>query len=139
MEAVIYSTGLLYLLDQMARGDTAPLHGCHLHLFGSDHTPSLSDTLQTFTAIESEWVGYEIADVVISTDATIVVNEAFTPAETAYFYPGVGATGNVYGWFLTNPTDTVLIAAKRADTAPVMIVSEGNPYLVTLNLYLGRG
>ena len=117
----------------------------NFHLFKSNITPSLSDTLSTYSAQESDYSGYVAqAAGAWSTPATSGGVSFMAASELLFQHNGGGTSNTVYGYYVTDNTDAKLLwvqkfaaARSMADTTGIIRVT---PRLVaehmTSGLYL---
>jgi hypothetical protein len=106
--------------------------GAKLHLFKSNHTPADGDVLATYTAIESTFPGYA-AQTVTGWGAPVVSAHVatVTAAQLTFTRNATGATENVYGYYVTDAANTVLLWAELDPNAPIGLTNNGDQYLVT--------
>lgn len=102
----------------------------HLHLYQNNITPDESTTLGTLS--EADFDGYasqSVNDFGVPVDFS---NHVDSTAGTYTFTKGVGVTtNNVYGYYVTDNTDTELLWAERYAGAPAAILLPGQTFSVT--------
>ena len=111
-------------LNKSATGDVK------LKLYQSNTTPGETDTVATYT--QATFTGYAA---ITLTGASWTVTNA-DPASASYaqqsFTSSAGAQNqNVYGYFVTNSADTVLLWAERFTDGPYNVVNNGDVVKVT--------
>lgn len=102
----------------------------HLHLFKSNTTPAETDTVATYT--EATFTGYSVKTL---TGASWTITNA-DPSSASYaqqtFTSSAGSQNeNVYGYYVTNSADTILLWAERFSDGPYNIVNNGDAIQVT--------
>lgn len=115
------------LVEQLRRILTA---GVHFHLFTNNIVPGVSTTLSGLT--EAAWSGYvpipkALSDFIIQGVAGHV---GYALGNTFAFVNSSGANQTAYGYYVTDTTDTILLAVARFDDAPETIPNGGS-WLVT--------
>lgn len=107
-------------------------------LFINDYTPTLDSTLADFN--RAVWSGYAP----IQVPAAAWINEnvqahlGTLSADDIVFFNTSPSNVTVYGYYVKDASDTILIAAARFDTAPVVIASgDGWPVTPLLGSYSG--
>lgn len=140
MAAIFVDTGLKWIADQIADGGDTVEAQCKLRLFKSEWTPQAADVIGDLTAIEADYQGYVEQGITFSVAAGVAGGVASIVADMVEFQKGVGGTGNqIWGWFITDDADTVLIAAGDEPTAPVDMTTDGKFYRVTITMSAARG
>jgi hypothetical protein len=103
----------------------------YARLFSGNITPSSSTTLSTMNSNEASFTGY--AAVALTTWSSVTIDgttAAITTTTQAQFTgTGVGGTGNIYGYFLTNSGATKFFGVERFASAPL-----SQPQNVTLEV-----
>jgi hypothetical protein len=100
------------------------------HLYTNNHLPGLSDTISTYT--EAAWSGYaaiSVADTAF-TFTQVTAHVGAVQAPNISFTNTSGSAQSVYGYFVTDSTNTYLLAAAQFDGAPISIPN-GNAQAVT--------
>lgn len=101
----------------------------HLHLFENNHTPANSDTVAAYT--ECTFPGYASVDLPAIVGVSIAAHIATaTWAPEVFTRSAGGGTFNIYGYYVTDDTDAVLLWAQRDDLAPVTMNTVGQTYVV---------
>jgi len=106
------------------------LEGAIMHLYKNNLVPSSGTVLGDFT--EADYTGY--APLTITGWSAPVMSgvNAITSPGPQDFVAGVICTPNdIYGYYVTDPTDTFLIFAERDGVAPVAMNVTGKIYRVT--------
>lgn len=107
-----------------------------VHLFKAPHTPSAADTVADY--VEADYQDYAPQAAIDWSAAATVVGVTSSFADQLTFQKGVGGTGNdVYGYFATDITGTVLLFAESDPNSPIDMNADGREYLVTPRLRLG--
>lgn len=106
-----------------------------IHLFKVAHTPVAGDTVSDY--VEADFEGYApLAATGWGAPAT-VGGVTSSIADQLTFTKGVGGVGNdVYGYFATDLSGTVLYWAESDPAAPIDMNVDGREYLVTPRLRL---
>lgn len=140
MAAIFVDTGLKWILDQCTRdGNKLNLVG-NLHLYKVDKVPAGGDLLADYTAIEANFTDYIAAAIPFAVAASIAGGVASIQADLHQWTKGVGGTGNlIYGWYLSDDTNNILIAAGDDPVKPIDMNTDNNTYSVQLTLSAARG
>lgn len=118
MAAVLPNEGKLYLAayqhNNKAQGDWV------LRTFSNNLTPTVSSVKADFT--ESTYTGYAAKTLTGASWSEATVSDK---ARSSYAEQSWNATSseNVYGWYITDPTNTVVLIAQRDDSAPRAVVN----------------
>lgn len=102
---------------------------CYLRLFVNDITPSSSSILGDFT--EASFEGY--SEVAIEDWTSPTINEsdqAESDGDPAAFSAVESDSGNLYGFYLVDSTNTTCLLAGRFDSAPI-VVPAGSTLTIT--------
>ena len=93
----------------------------HYHAYTNDVTPDRDTVLADLT--EGAWAGYAIADVPVAdfTLQGVVAHIAGIQAIPVAFENTSGGNVTVYGFFVTDETDAILLAVARDQAAPLVI------------------
>lgn len=121
MNLSIPGQGLRYFLDAILDAiDNSAL----VRLFQNDHFPAVDDDLADYT--EANFEGY-VQHGAVNWSAPVTVGQTtYTQADEVQFLKGFGGVSNsVYGYFLTDGTGTVLLAAQRYPGPPVSMGADG--------------
>lgn len=105
----------------------------NLHLFASNTTPAEGDTVATYT--EASASGYAIKTLT-GTSWTISTSSGVTTASYGAQTFTFSAAQVVYGYFVTNAANDILLWAERFDSAPYNIPSGGGSVQVTPKITL---
>lgn len=108
------------LFLRLCLGTQAPEPGFIVHLYQNDYTPADASDVPDF--IESNFTGYA-AQAVLRTSFTfgVVSNVAVAISSTPPEYTSLGAVSQtVYGWYMTDSTSSVVLAAQRFEAPRVM-------------------
>jgi hypothetical protein len=99
----------------------------YMGLYNSNYTPTNTDTLATYTAIESTFVGYTRQLVAVGNWSTAAQTGqiAYTNNTVIVFTAGILLGSETqYGYFMTDQSGTFLLWAQLFDT-PVVISTDG--------------
>jgi len=104
-----------------------------LHLYGDNITPTETDTVSSYTELTG---GNGYSKKVLDGTWTISGDPtgASYPEYEFSFNSGTGET--VYGYFVTDSTDTVLLWAERFSDAPYTIPTGGGSIFITPKIQL---
>lgn len=104
-----------------------------VHLFVNNITPAVGDVLGSYT--EASFTGYAAQSLV--TWGTITVGShiaTMTAAANTFTRTATGTVQTVYGYYVTDNTNTVLLWAERDVNAPINIINNGDSYTVTATM-----
>ena len=145
MACKVLKTGQQQMLTDLLGGGT--LENWELRLFASSHTPAVTDTLSTYTAIEASFTGYATKTLTRSiaggtwgsvglTGTTIdaVNNNAKSTYGTTQSWSATSAQ-TVYGHFLKGLTSLVGILAEQWASSVALV----NPSTLNLTPVLELG
>lgn len=124
MDLIFPDDGLVEQLKRILNGTVK------YHLFTNNVTPTLADTVATYT--EASWTGYAAVSKTF-TDYTIngvSGHNGFAIASPIAFSNTSGSSQNAYGYYVTDSGGTILLAAARFDSAPVSIPNGGSTSVV---------
>lgn len=117
--------GLIGILQRFLNGDL------HFHLFSAPTTP-VDETILLAGLTEVSATGYS-AQTVLATAFTLVGlashNGSVMAAPISFGTNSSGAPVDVYGYYVTDTSDTVLLAIANFDSAPIT-VPNGQPFPV---------
>src|ERR1044072_2949235 len=100
------------------------------HLYQTNYTPVDGSVLGDFT--EATFSGYAAIAVSSFAAATTVSNRGSTTANPITFTRGVGETSNsIYGYYVTDSTNTKLLFAERAPAPPISMTNVGDQIVIT--------
>jgi len=124
MDLIFPDNGLVFQLEQILNATVK------YRLFTNNITPSLSDTVSTYT--EAVFSGYAPVSQTFSnfTLNGVTGHNGYALAAPINFTNSSGSSVNVYGYFVTDTTGTILLAAARFDSAPVAIPGGGSTQVV---------
>lgn len=93
----------------------------HIHLFYNDLTIDRGVALGDFS--EPAWTGYAVVNVPVAdfTLKGVVAHVGGIQALPVAFTNGSGGSVDIYGYYITDETDTYLLAAARDPAAPVTL------------------
>lgn len=123
----------LYSLIQALRDNL--INGASIRLFKSAHTPGYTDVLSTYTAIESDFVGYA-PQTPVSGWSGAMEDAEVVYIETPLLYWPVDddpSGQEVYGYFVVDADDYVLFAEEFATPQPL---AEGVPFALVARFKL---
>jgi len=123
MNQVYPDAGLIAALERIATPSV------HVHLFENNVTPDRDTVLGDLT--ECSWAGYAVVDVPVADFILqgVVAHVGGIQALPVAFTNGSGGAVDVYGYFITDETDTYLLAVARDPAAPVSVAIAAS-YLV---------
>jgi hypothetical protein len=108
-------------IDTLTDMISSMLGNWYMRLISSNFTPGTGTTLASLLAIEASFTGYTPAALttwsapsIDGTTAAISVN-----TQGQFTGTGVGGTGNLYGYFLTNSGGTKLYGCEKFSGAPI--------------------
>jgi hypothetical protein len=132
MDLLFPDTGLIYLLKKAV--------GSFLiyDLFINDFTPTLDSSLPDFN--RAVWSGYAPIQVplVSWTTENVSAHLGTLAAADILFFNTSPSPVTVYGYYVKDSTDTILVATARFDLAPITIPVGGNlPVTPLLGSYSG--
>lgn len=114
--------GLIFMLQQIVAA------GLKLHIFTNNITPSDSTTLGSLT--EAAWTGYAAQTLVagnwVSLGVNLHVGTIVYP--TCTFSNTSGSPVTAYGFYITDTTNTNLVAVGLFDGSPVTIAATIGTY-----------
>lgn len=124
MNQIYPDEGLVMQLTRIAEGTL------RFHLFTNNETPDRDSVLADFT--EAAWAGYAAVDL----DETDFVTTG-TAGHVGYMYADPiafvntsGADVDAFGYYVTDTSETVLLAVARFDSAPIT-KADAESFLVT--------
>ena len=113
--------GLIGVLQRFAAANL------NFHLFGNAATITKSSTLASLTEVSAS--GYA-AQTVLATAFTLVGvaadNGSIMAAPIGFGTNTSGGSVDCYGYYVTDTSDTVLLAAANFDSAPIVVPNGGN-------------
>jgi hypothetical protein len=123
VDVIFPDTGLLYLARQ------AVGTGLIYDLYMNDYTPGLDSNLGNF--VRGNWSGYIPQFVPMAAWTVSLISAhvgSLSAAPIPFTNPSIGPV-QVYGYFVKDASNTVLVAAARFDLAPITI-PVGNVFTV---------
>lgn len=119
MAAVFPDEGELVLLRRMLTPDAGDADMLHLHLFKNNFDPLKDSVLADFT--EADFAGYAAAD--IDPANWLAPSTVAGRAQTSYnpapvVFTVSSGSQNVYGYYLTDNADSVVLMCERFGNAP---------------------
>lgn len=140
MAMKILRTGQQQLLSDLLTGGT--LESWSLRLFSTSHTPAVTDTLATYTAIEASFTGYSAKTLARASWAAAgltgtTIDATNSNAKSTYAQQSWSATSaqTVYGYFWSGVTSGVGICAEQFASS----ISLVNPSTLNLTPVLELG
>ena len=116
--------------------DTPYLDSAILHLYKNNHTPAVGDNIAAYT--ESTFTGYASQGLgAVAPAAVLVANIATKTWPQKTFTCTGGAGESMYGYYVTDGTNTQLLWAELYPAGPLNMVN-GVAFLVTPFLGLSR-
>jgi len=130
MALIITNTALQTTLKYLT-GGTTTTEGLELKLYSNSVTPSVTDTISTYTEVT---VANGYAPITLTPSSWTISNGvASYPQQTWTF---TSASGTVYGYFLVGTTSGNLYFAELFPNAPYTISNNGDAISVTININL---
>lgn len=122
MDQVYPDAALVPILRRFLVGDF------HFHLFASPVTIDQSTTLAALLAAEATFTGYAVATVLATdfTSSSTSGHQGSVLAPAISFSNTSGSPQDIYGYFITDTTDAILIAAAAFDGAPISVANAGS-------------
>lgn len=128
MPLVLADNGLSTILSELRTNWNAT--AIRIHLFKSNTTPTTSSVLGDFT--EADFAGYAAQDLVTWAAPSVAAHVArMTAANRTFTRSTTGAAQNIYGYYVTDNSDTVLLWAERDGAAPIILTNAGDSYTIT--------
>lgn len=125
--------GCRFLLDLLLSAFGSTLN---VHLYQNAHVPSAADTVASY--VEADFEGYAPQPATAWSAAATVAGITSAFADELTYTKGIGGVGNsVYGYYVTDSTDGVLLWAERDPRAPVSFSVDGDVYQFSPRLRLG--
>lgn len=108
-------------LDSLTNFITNALTNCKMHLVSSNFTPGVGTTLASLAAIEATFTGYSAATLSTWSAAAIDGTTAAITTSTQGQFTGTsgGGTGNLYGYYLTDSSNTKFYGCEKFASAPI--------------------
>ena len=104
-----------------------------LHLFKSNTTPTTSDVIGTYT--ECDFAGYAAISMTTWATPSVAAHVATMVAAAKTFTRSTtGTAQNIYGYYVTDNANTILLWAERDSNAPIVVTNSGDSYTVTPSL-----
>lgn len=101
-----------------------------IHLFKSNTTPSTASVIGDFT--EADFAGYSAQNLVTWAAPSVTSHVArMTAANRTFTRSTTGTAQNIYGYYVTDNSDTVLLWAERDGAAPIVLTNAGDSYTIT--------
>jgi hypothetical protein len=122
MHQIYPDQGLLYLLDQMAKGSGT---GLYWQLYSTNTIPTLADLLAAYMPFPAAWSRIQVADAAF-TLKQVAANVGSIQAPNIVFVNTTVSPQTVYGYVIIDDSLTKLVASARFDTAPIVIPIGGN-------------
>lgn len=107
--------------------------GVHIHLFQLPVAIDQSTLLATLLGAEANFTGYAVQTINSFSIATVAAHVATSVPNPATFTcsAGGGPINTVYGYYITDITDTLLLWAESDPAGPTTIQNMGDTYAVT--------
>lgn len=120
--------GCIFNLDQLI---TVSLNTSTLHLYKADIPIAFNMTLADILGIECDFSGYAALALTTWTPSAMFGIRATTYNNPLTFtHNGGGISNSVYGYFIVDPTATLLLAVEEDQFGPVSMAALGDPYRV---------
>lgn len=123
---IVPYVGARHLLD--AQMGNISLGNPNYHLFKNDFEPDVSAVLASFT--EADFGGYNPVTVSVWSAAVTVNDHAKTIGNLAEWISSDPVDQPVYGYFVTDVTNTLLLWCERDPNAPFVMQDGGFPYQI---------
>lgn len=123
MDQIYPDQGLITILQRIVADDF------HFHLFVNNITPDRTTVL--FDLTEAAWSGY-VPITVLRTDFVmygLAAHIGSAQAPPIAFNNNTGTSQSAYGYYITDVSNSVLLAVARFDSAPV-IKNDGDGWVV---------
>lgn len=133
---VVPTEGRLWLADRLWRLDWPDSDGFRLHLYSSNYTPVLASEAADFT--ECAFTGYSQVSIPKGDNPApiLVANQAqVLLGNTSHEWTATGALETIYGWYLTDESNSVCVLAEKYVTPHVL----ANGSVHTLFPYVNLG
>lgn len=119
MDLLFPDVGLVFQLQQILTPRV------HYHLFSNVYVPTLNTTLSDLT--EASFSGYapQPAPVSAFTITGVSGHQGYAIAPPVTFTNSSGGSENVYGYYVTDVSDAILLAVALFDGAPISIAAGG--------------
>jgi len=101
-----------------------------LHLYQSSHTPSPSDTLSTYTAIEADFTGYTPALISGWADVGLDPDDRELIQALPVSFVRTAGSNDIYGYFVTDSASALLWFAEERTGGPVTVDGSNPVYFV---------
>lgn len=116
------------LVLDMIVNKTAP-QNLSLRLFASNTTPADTDTAVTYT--EATFAGYAAITLTGATWNSAASGSISYSAQQTFTRSSTGVTENIYGYYVTQVTSTILLYSERDAAAPVAMTNNGDNIKIT--------
>jgi hypothetical protein len=128
MALKVVDGGLDILLDDMT--DVAAVgKPFRMHLYKNNHTPAHDDDISDY--VECTFSGYTGGkDIAFAAAVFVGPQSQVVGTQLNWQHNGGGTANDVYGYFVTDQADAVLIWAERDPAAPTHISSAGDTFSV---------
>lgn len=128
MSLVLADNGLSAILSELRTNWNAT--AIRIHLFKSNTTPTTSSVLGDFT--EADFAGYAALNLITWAAPSVTSHVGRMTAATRTFTRSTtGAAQSIYGYYVTDNSDTVLLWAERDGAAPIVLTNAGDSYTIT--------
>jgi len=129
MPLVVSDDGVAFQLDAARVAYNSAL--LRIHLFKNSISPDRTTTLGAFT--EADFSGYAPQTITSWSSVTVGSHVATTAPTPVVFSVGVGGVANnIYGYYVTDSTDSILYWSEVDPAAPVALNTLGQTYTVYL-------
>lgn len=124
---VISDSGLVYLLETIRAAFN--VDGLVAHLYAANLTPDRTTTLAALLAAEADFDGYAPITVAGWVSVTVAGHVGLTAPDLLVWEKTAGPTPNdLYGGFITDAGNTLLLWSERDPLAPFTINDTSNHY-----------
>lgn len=126
MTIVVVNTGLAAALSLYLGDDTY-----RMHLYASAITPSQTDTLGLYSAAEASFTGYTAQDITGWTTPAVSGSAVYSTASPLTFIQTADEVTSLYGYYVTDSSDTVLQWVELFSDAPIVLAVSGDNVKIT--------
>jgi len=101
-------------------------------LFQDDYTPTDTDVLADYTAIEADFDGYAAAAMGGFVAVFLAAGKAYTAQAPIVWVPsGSGTPNDIYGFFVFDNSAGLLLWAGRFSSPPIVVTGPTTPVVYT--------
>lgn len=122
MQQIYPDNGLVWMLQQVVQGTSSNFN---LHLFTNNIVPSLADTVGTYTDPGHSFNSPTQLGAGDFPSSGVAAHQGYITGPPVVFTNTTGSSQTVYGYFVTDPTNTYVFASAAFDT-PVVVPNGGS-------------